>query len=60
MSDIQQWEYHRLFIDAKTDDVSSKLNEVGIRGWEMTGIIPLVNSNFVWFIFKRPLDNKQS
>jgi hypothetical protein len=50
-----KWEYHRLFIDAKHDDVPTKLNEVGIRGWEMAGIIPLENTNFVWFIFKRVL-----
>jgi hypothetical protein len=60
MINIQKWEYHRLFIDAKNDDVSGKLNEVGDRGWEMAGLIPLENTNFVWFIFKRPLDNKQS
>lgn len=51
---IQQWEYHRLFIDAKHDDVISKLDEAGVRGWEMTGLIPLLDTYFVWFIFKRP------
>jgi hypothetical protein len=50
----QKWEYHRLFIDALNDDVVDKLNDVGERGWEMVNIISLINTNFVWFIFKRP------
>lgn len=56
---IQQWEYHRIYVDTE-DNVLERIHSAGERGWELVATIPsVVGTRYHWFFFKRPKTQHQ-
>ncbi len=60
MADYTQWEYRSITIGSfwstpKDEVVEAALNDLGVQGWEVVAAAPLVNSNQIRILAKRPL-----
>lgn len=65
MNDRQQWEYHVIELGSfwsmpRTGQMETALNDLGMEGWEVVGIISQYGTNQVRVVLKRLLDQRTS
>ena len=51
---VDAWEYKALGMWIDLGDVEQEINQLGDKGWELTGVLPTSQLQYTMFYFKRP------